>query len=42
MALTLVGLVTGGMRIKDAAAHEVSFPNFPQVMQKLGCPVKIL
>ncbi|MDD3754763.1 MAG: 3-phosphoshikimate 1-carboxyvinyltransferase [Methanobacterium sp.] len=42
MALTLVGLVTGGMRIKGASSHKVSFPNFPQVMQKLGCPVKVL
>lgn len=42
MALTLVGLVTGGVHIKDASAHKVSFPNFPQVMQELGCPVKTL
>ncbi len=40
MALTLVGLVTGGLRIKDASVHEVSFPNFHQVMRKLGCPVE--
>lgn len=42
MALTLVGLVTGGVRIKNASVHKVSFPNFPQVMQQLGCPVKVL
>lgn len=42
MALTLVGLLTGGVRIKGAAAHRVSFPNFPQVMESLGCPIKII
>ncbi|MBI4813455.1 MAG: 3-phosphoshikimate 1-carboxyvinyltransferase, partial [Methanobacterium sp.] len=42
MALTLVGLLTGDVRIKGAAAHRVSFPNFPQVMEGLGCPIKII
>jgi 3-phosphoshikimate 1-carboxyvinyltransferase len=42
MALTLVGLLTGDMRIKNAASHQVSFPNFPQVMMGLGCPVEII
>ncbi len=42
MALTLVGLLTGGVRIKGASAHRVSFPNFPQVMEGLGCPIKII
>jgi len=42
MALTLVGLLTGSVRIKGAAAHRVSFPNFPQVMEGLGCPIKII
>lgn len=42
MALTLVGLLTGDVRIKGAAAHQVSFPNFPQVMVGLGCPIKII
>ncbi|MFA0832462.1 MAG: 3-phosphoshikimate 1-carboxyvinyltransferase [Methanobacterium formicicum] len=42
MALTLVGLLTGGVHIKGAAAHRVSFPNFPQVMEGLGCPIKII
>lgn len=42
MALTLVGLVTGGIHIQNASVHKVSFPNFPQVMQKLGCPVETL
>jgi len=42
MALTLVGLLTGDVCIKDAAAHQVSFPNFPQVMVGLGCPMEII
>ena len=42
MALTLVGLITGGVQIKGASAHRVSFPNFPQVMESLGCPIKII
>ncbi|BDZ68953.1 3-phosphoshikimate 1-carboxyvinyltransferase [Methanobacterium ferruginis] len=42
MALTLVGLVTGGVRIQNASAYQVSFPNFPQVMEGLGCPVEIV
>jgi 3-phosphoshikimate 1-carboxyvinyltransferase len=37
MALTIVGLVTGGVQIENAAIHQVSFPNFIQVMQELGC-----
>jgi 3-phosphoshikimate 1-carboxyvinyltransferase len=41
MALTLVGLLTGEVCIKDADAHQVSFPNFPRVMMGLGCPMKI-
>lgn len=40
MALTLVGLLTGGVRIKDASVHKVSFPNFPQVMRRLGCALE--
>ncbi|MCC7551285.1 MAG: 3-phosphoshikimate 1-carboxyvinyltransferase [Methanobacterium sp.] len=42
MALTLVGLVTGGVHIQNASAYQVSFPNFPQVMEGLGCPVEIV
>ncbi|MDO5836982.1 MAG: 3-phosphoshikimate 1-carboxyvinyltransferase, partial [Methanobacterium sp.] len=42
MALTLVGILTGDVRIKDASAHEVSFPTFPQVMVGLGCPMEII
>jgi 3-phosphoshikimate 1-carboxyvinyltransferase len=40
MALTIVGLVTGGVRIQNAAVHQVSYPNFPQVMQELGCNIQ--
>ena len=42
MALTLVGILTGDVRIDDASAHQVSFPNFPQVMVGLGCPMEII
>jgi 3-phosphoshikimate 1-carboxyvinyltransferase len=42
MALTLVGLVTGGVHIKDADVHQVSFPNFPEIMKGLGCPIEII
>lgn len=42
MSLTLVGLLTGGVRIDGAEAYQVSFPNFPQVMEDLGCPIKII
>lgn len=42
MALTLVGLVTGGVHIKEASAYQVSFPNFPKIMQELGCSVEIV
>lgn len=40
MALTIVGLVTGGVRIKNAAVHQVSFPQFIQVMQEIGCNIQ--
>jgi 3-phosphoshikimate 1-carboxyvinyltransferase len=40
MALTIVGLVTGGVHIKNAAVHQVSFPQFIQTMQKMGCKLK--
>ncbi|NYB52328.1 MAG: 3-phosphoshikimate 1-carboxyvinyltransferase [Methanobacteriaceae archaeon] len=42
MALSLVGLVTGGVRIRNSEVHQVSFPNFPQIMKSLGCPIEIL
>jgi 3-phosphoshikimate 1-carboxyvinyltransferase len=40
MALTIVGLVTGGVQIENAAVHQVSFPQFTQVMQELGCNIQ--
>jgi 3-phosphoshikimate 1-carboxyvinyltransferase len=40
MALTIVGLVTGGVQIKNAAVHQVSFPQFIQVMQEIGCNIQ--
>ncbi len=42
MALTLVGLVTGNVLIKNSEVHKVSFPNFPQIIKGLGCPIEIL
>ncbi|MGC9518010.1 MAG: 3-phosphoshikimate 1-carboxyvinyltransferase [Methanomicrobiales archaeon] len=37
MALSIVGLKFGGVKIKNASVHQVSFPKFPEVMKKLGC-----
>ena len=39
MALTIVGLVTGGIQIENANVHQVSFPQFIPIMQKLGCKI---
>jgi len=41
MALSLVGLKTGGVRIKNASVYDVSFPDFPEVMKTLGCNLEI-
>jgi len=38
MALSIVGLKVGVI-IKNAGVFEVSFPNFPEVMEKLGCRI---
>lgn len=35
MALYLVGLKVGGVKIKNASVYDVSFPKFPQIMEKL-------
>lgn len=35
MALYLIGLKVGKVRIKNAGVYDVSFPNFPQIMDKL-------
>lgn len=37
MALSIVGLKVGDVTIKNPAVYEVSFPNFPDLMNKLGC-----
>jgi len=41
MALSIVGLKVGNLKIEDASCYEISFPNFPQVMNKLGCRLLI-
>ena len=41
MALSIVGLKVGNLKIKDASCYEVSFPNFTQIMNKLGCRLLI-
>ncbi|WP_424355677.1 3-phosphoshikimate 1-carboxyvinyltransferase [Methanobacterium sp. MBAC-LM] len=40
MALSLVGLKTGGLTIENASVYDVSFPNFPEAMKRLGCNIK--
>ena len=40
MALSLVGFKTGGVRIENASVYDVSFPNFPEAMKKLGCNIE--
>ncbi len=35
MALYLIGLKVGGVKIQNASVYDVSFPNFIEVMQKL-------
>ncbi|MDI6644845.1 MAG: 3-phosphoshikimate 1-carboxyvinyltransferase [Methanobacteriaceae archaeon] len=41
MALSIVGIKVGNIKIKNASCYEVSFPHFPQVMNKLGCRLVI-
>ncbi len=41
MALSLIGLKTGGITIENASVYDVSFPNFPEAMKQLGCNIKI-
>jgi len=36
MALYLIGLKVGKVRIKNASVYDVSFPNFPQIMDKIA------
>jgi 3-phosphoshikimate 1-carboxyvinyltransferase len=40
MALSLVGLKVGSVRIENASVYDVSFPNFPEAMKELGCNIK--
>lgn len=40
MALSIVGLKTGRVRVGNASVYDVSFPNFPLAMNKLGCNIK--
>jgi 3-phosphoshikimate 1-carboxyvinyltransferase len=40
MAFSLIGL-RAGVRIKNAGVHDVSFPKYPAIMNKLGCNMLI-
>jgi 3-phosphoshikimate 1-carboxyvinyltransferase len=40
MALSIVGLKVGNVIIKNASVYDVSFPNFPKVMNNLGCRIE--
>jgi len=40
MALSLVGLKLGRMRVQNAEVHSISFPRYREVMEKLGCQIK--
>lgn len=40
MALTLVGLKVGNVKIENASVYDVSFPNFPEGMKELGCKIR--
>ncbi|WP_414468911.1 3-phosphoshikimate 1-carboxyvinyltransferase [Methanobacterium sp. ACI-7] len=39
MALSLVGLKVGNVKIENASVYDVSFPNFPEGMKELGCNI---
>lgn len=41
MALSLVGLKVGNVKIKNASVYDVSFPNFPEAMKELGCKMEL-
>lgn len=41
MALSLVGLKVGGVKIENASVYDVSFPNFPETLKKLGCKIEV-
>jgi 3-phosphoshikimate 1-carboxyvinyltransferase len=40
MALSLVGLKVGNVKIENASVYDVSFPNFPEGMKELGCKIR--
>lgn len=40
MALSLIGLKVG-VKIENAGVHDVSFPNYPAIMNKLGCNMEL-
>lgn len=40
MALSLVGLKVGNVKIENASVYDVSFPNFPEGMKELGCNIR--
>lgn len=42
MALSLVGLKVGNVRVENASVYDVSFPDFPQNMKKLGCNIEVI
>jgi len=42
MALSLVGLKVGNVKIENASVYNVSFPDFPQSMKKLGSKVRVI
>ncbi len=35
MAFYIIGLKVGNIKIEDASVYNISFPNFPEIMQKL-------
>ena len=40
MALSLVGLKLGSLRVQNAQVHKISFPRYREVMEKLGCRIR--
>lgn len=42
MALSLVGLKVGSLRVQNAQVHKISFPRYREVMEKLGCQIEVL
>jgi 3-phosphoshikimate 1-carboxyvinyltransferase len=42
MALSLVGLKVGKLRVQNAQVHNISFPRYREVMEKLGCQIEAI